>query len=135
MNGIDLPISGFVTGILMPNDCTAGKYKANQVRPPITVYIHAKIQAGVAVFGRGKCLGRGQLVPHPAGRGKPEGTGYNIWLPIKVHISHGNSFGNKITREHMLCKTRLCHHPSRSEEHTSELQSLMRISYAVFCLI
>src|SRR3546814_2400807 len=24
---------------------------------------------------------------------------------------------------------------SRSEEHTSELQSLMRISYAVFCLI
>src|SRR3546814_5246087 len=27
----------------------------------------------------------------------------------------------------MLC-------PSRSEEHTSELQSLMRLSYAVFCL-
>src|SRR3546814_6299087 len=34
---------------------------------------------------------------------------------------------------------RLPHHPARgeirrSEEHTSELQSLMRISYAVFCL-
>src|SRR3546814_12107304 len=27
-----------------------------------------------------------------------------------------------------------CRPPSRSEEHTSELQSLMRISYAVFCL-
>src|SRR3546814_10048707 len=26
------------------------------------------------------------------------------------------------------------HFPWRSEEHTSELQSLMRISYAVFCL-
>src|SRR3546814_10259799 len=26
------------------------------------------------------------------------------------------------------------HHLLRSEEHTSELQSLMRISYAVFCL-
>src|SRR3546814_1376008 len=26
------------------------------------------------------------------------------------------------------------HYPRRSEEHTSELQSLMRISYAVFCL-
>src|SRR3546814_3430010 len=26
------------------------------------------------------------------------------------------------------------HHVHRSEEHTSELQSLMRISYAVFCL-
>src|SRR3546814_2320719 len=28
----------------------------------------------------------------------------------------------------------LAHLQSRSEEHTSELQSLMRISYAVFCL-
>src|SRR3546814_7069697 len=27
-----------------------------------------------------------------------------------------------------------CPHSLRSEEHTSELQSLMRISYAVFCL-
>src|SRR3546814_8130194 len=30
--------------------------------------------------------------------------------------------------------TRLNACPFRSEEHTSELQSLMRISYAVFCL-
>src|SRR3546814_1559581 len=29
---------------------------------------------------------------------------------------------------------RLLHRDPRSEEHTSELQSLMRISYAVFCL-
>src|SRR3546814_10457814 len=28
----------------------------------------------------------------------------------------------------------ICLHSQRSEEHTSELQSLMRISYAVFCL-
>src|SRR3546814_6996220 len=28
----------------------------------------------------------------------------------------------------------LCMTPKRSEEHTSELQSLMRITYAVFCL-
>src|SRR3546814_2514595 len=32
----------------------------------------------------------------------------------------------------MTCATRLA--TGRSEEHTSELQSLMRISYAVFCL-
>src|SRR3546814_9207675 len=35
-------------------------------------------------------------------------------------------------------KKRICRknntHKTRSEEHTSELQSLMRISYAVFCL-
>src|SRR3546814_7183555 len=32
------------------------------------------------------------------------------------------------------CRGHLRHHRHRSEEHTSELQSLMRISYAVFCL-
>src|SRR3546814_2818593 len=31
-------------------------------------------------------------------------------------------------------RARLFHEMGRSEEHTSELQSLMRISYAVFCL-
>src|SRR3546814_7310112 len=31
-------------------------------------------------------------------------------------------------------RLRLLAAPARSEEHTSELQSLMRISYAVFCL-
>src|SRR3546814_5280307 len=33
-----------------------------------------------------------------------------------------------------LPQAALCARQSRSEEHTSELQSLMRISYAVFCL-
>src|SRR3546814_5833926 len=32
------------------------------------------------------------------------------------------------------CKPTAACVPTRSEEHTSELQSLMRISYAVFCL-
>src|SRR3546814_3720639 len=33
-----------------------------------------------------------------------------------------------------LAVARMAAHITRSEEHTSELQSLMRISYAVFCL-
>src|SRR3546814_5706448 len=33
-----------------------------------------------------------------------------------------------------ICPPHLVHWFRRSEEHTSELQSLMRISYAVFCL-
>src|SRR3546814_7217282 len=33
-----------------------------------------------------------------------------------------------------VCRARHGRGPQRSEEHTSELQSLMRISYAVFCL-
>src|SRR3546814_4227587 len=32
------------------------------------------------------------------------------------------------------CRGELWRHKARSEEHTSELQSLMRTSYAVFCL-
>src|SRR3546814_3565057 len=36
--------------------------------------------------------------------------------------------------EKRFLKARMIHYVDRSEEHTSELQSLMRISYAVFCL-
>src|SRR3546814_7634995 len=35
---------------------------------------------------------------------------------------------------HVALQAQLRGHVQRSEEHTSELQSLMRISYAVFCL-
>src|SRR3546814_6347684 len=35
---------------------------------------------------------------------------------------------------HALSKVQGPYHHARSEEHTSELQSLMRSSYAVFCL-
>src|SRR3546814_10259698 len=36
--------------------------------------------------------------------------------------------------DHDALARRVARHRRRSEEHTSELQSLMRISYAVFCL-
>src|SRR3546814_5274233 len=42
---------------------------------------------------------------------------------------HLSCFDSQSTRRH-----RDQYRPQRSEEHTSELQSLMRISYAVFCL-
>src|SRR3546814_1242383 len=37
-------------------------------------------------------------------------------------------------RDHPRLRAGLARRTARSEEHTSELQSLMRISYAVFCL-
>src|SRR3546814_4401454 len=37
-------------------------------------------------------------------------------------------------RQILIASIGICRATSRSEEHTSELQSLMRISYAVFCL-
>src|SRR3546814_7325131 len=42
--------------------------------------------------------------------------------------------GVAVETEIPLWPTAMRWHAGRSEEHTSELQSLMRISYAVFCL-
>ena len=47
-------------------------------------------------------------------------------IPIALHLDHGDSFE--------LCKDCIDGGFTRSEEHTSELQSLHAISYAVFCL-
>src|SRR3546814_7727525 len=41
---------------------------------------------------------------------------------------------NPMTRKHLIRPMDRANWQERSEEHTSELQSLMRISYAVFCL-
>src|SRR3546814_4137818 len=47
---------------------------------------------------------------------------------IGAHLEHAGAYA----RVEFLRRWRSS--PVRSEEHTSELQSLMRISYAVFCL-
>src|SRR3546814_9030261 len=62
-------------------------------------------------------------------------TSRTIWGPPSTD---GSSFRPKRTihkcvRPHTWCSRGRRFH-DRSEEHTSELQSLMRISYAVFCL-
>src|SRR3546814_1897243 len=52
-------------------------------------------------------------------------------------ISNGPATGQQLHRfrSTIFDANMICPEPaSRSEEHTSELQSLMRISYAVFCL-
>src|SRR3546814_2136027 len=72
--------------------------------------------------------------PSPAYRGKGETTAWFSFADVddsadEVRIFVGNNSGLK--------KPMLVYRVSivgRSEEHTSELQSLMRISYAVFCL-
>src|SRR3546814_1846025 len=56
-----------------------------------------------------------------------------------VQISLAMLLGDEVEIEHILPFSRtlddsLNNKTVRSEEHTSELQSLMRISYAVFCL-
>src|SRR3546814_5508123 len=55
------------------------------------------------------------LIGHPAGRG----AGGQVALAVQGQGTDGAEVPGDLRR---------------SEEHTSELQSLMRISYAVFCL-
>src|SRR3546814_2201973 len=49
-------------------------------------------------------------------------------------LLYGGLRGDWMAARTWLLRPRQAAQPSRSEEHTSELQSLMRISYAVFCL-
>src|SRR3546814_5283382 len=52
---------------------------------------------------------------------------------VKALCQWANKAPSTLAREMGLAATTITR-PFRSEEHTSELQSLMRISYAVFCL-
>src|SRR3546814_10793065 len=71
-----------------------------------------------------RCFEQGALAPGPGlnlliG---PNGSGKSSVLEALHLMAYGRSFRGRV-RDGL-----------RSEEHTSELQSLMRISYAVFCL-
>src|SRR3546814_1276230 len=61
-----------------------------------------------------------------------------LWNNWQVHNGKPSLFGGSSTAtqtaEAPQADAAAVADPSRSEEHTSELQSLMRISYAVFCL-
>src|SRR3546814_5768802 len=59
------------------------------------------------------------------------------WMPEPVRHDDRRALNSRIPRigeQHVAVFRDLDLGASRSEEHTSELQSLMRISYAVFCL-
>src|SRR3546814_7906759 len=62
---------------------------------------------------------------------KAEGPGVLILVLVVVVAA---PLAEEVFFRGMLQRTLARHVPLRSEEHTSELQSLMRISYAVFCL-
>src|SRR3546814_3760282 len=90
---------------------------------------------------RGPCERSGRLPATPA---KPCRTGSTPSAPTRDDASPShtwstsylsNCWGFRI-QAWVRKSLGLCHWSTavRSEEHTSELQSLMRISYAVFCL-
>src|SRR3546814_4529247 len=87
--------------------------------------------AGVASeFGRAMFLGdvEPEVVRGLLARTLPGGAGSGLLL------GHGDVEAGAVDGKVLGAKGILCEIVGRSEEHTSELQSLMRISYAVFCL-
>src|SRR3546814_1223328 len=66
------------------------------------------------------------LRDHHAGRDWPADLGMGVFTQPRTRTTGAGKGPGARGRPHAVAK--------RSEEHTSELQSLMRISYAVFCL-
>src|SRR3546814_3943452 len=83
-----------------------------------------------------------------AGAGPGAGAGFLPWLSCSFPTVSGRAAARRLPRaagqaDHAAGRPlaalpspaiAFCTDSARSEEHTSELQSLMRISYAVFCL-
>src|SRR3546814_17840894 len=65
----------------------------------------------------------------------PVDRGFTHRFSPSAHVDAARNPPRPSFRPHRASQAGPCSStPSRSEEHTSELQSLMRISYAVFCL-
>src|SRR3546814_6610968 len=86
-----------------------------------------------SVIRPGARLDRGGLSPcrsADGGIGPSAGRRRRGWLVARLRVQRGGD--RDASARHRA--RRLQTDGARSEEHTSELQSLMRISYAVFCL-
>src|SRR3546814_6843598 len=104
--------------------------------PPVRVYdtsgpysdpdVHIDIMAGLPQLRRDWIITRGDVEEYDARAVKPEDNG--LKGPDR---SAGVAPFPKIVQRPLRAKSGM---NVRSEEHTSELQSLMRNSYAVFCL-
>src|SRR3546814_7560182 len=61
-------------------------------------------------------------------------TGFDLWSPDVADPFHNLPTRSSAASSAPTVTKEIVQSARRSEEHTSELQSLMRISYAVFCL-
>src|SRR3546814_9310758 len=88
-------------------------------------------------LGLGRCAGLGTIQINDTARCDCEQQHGTSDLGFLRHC-HGETILGTTTvwneKRGPASRARECRSAARSEEHTSELQSLMRISYAVFCL-
>src|SRR3546814_6751510 len=86
-------------------------------------------------------------LPDAADRGVPDAARFERLLAARLvagrgrvgdlhdeFVGAGAQIAGDVETERIGAALVAAHDDARSEEHTSELQSLMRISYAVFCL-
>src|SRR3546814_6632416 len=96
---------------------TQGVYILPGLEHPRDAAFDHRLHRRLAVEDRPAILQHGPAIGH--------GVGEEQVKPLE-HADQRGGPGQLILAQHAV--------PARSEEHTSELQSLMRISYAVFCL-
>src|SRR3546814_10099797 len=83
---------------------------------PYTTLFRSELSGDHVMFATGRVANTDDLGLEKAGVKTARGGGVEVDEWLKTSVPHIYALGD------------------RSEEHTSELQSLMRISYAVFCL-
>src|SRR3546814_5688471 len=113
--------------------------EADGDRPAVTLVEEVADEDVAILRGRAfqRCVGKGEFV-----------NGHGL-APLRLAVIPSTADGMTSADRCAACRgafTQAARHPAsdqpplgrgvfrRSEEHTSELQSLMRISYAVFCL-
>src|SRR3546814_4455947 len=77
---------------------------------------------------------RHRAQPHHAGLDPRNRRGHDPHQRRRSRFLTGSARADDQRRRAVIDPRRIAGGHDRSEEHTSELQSLMRISYAVFCL-
>src|SRR3546814_4258514 len=84
---------------------------------------HGRLSQGIVHGGAVACPLHNWRISLSTGEALGEDKGCTPTVPVKID-------GGRV----LICRASTLKAAARSEEHTSELQSLMRISYAVFCL-
>src|SRR3546814_1655357 len=87
-----------------------------------------------ATFGRDLMRNGSQTVDDPDRPHALRPTAYSEYRPHVLSLAHQMSLPPARIAMPKIHQPWAPSDTTRSEEHTSELQSLMRISYAVFCL-
>src|SRR3546814_10483384 len=120
-----------------------GRYEVESLAGARRIGEHCDIHLAGTAVGAHLCKGRWHTVNRRAlHRGLRHGPAFLRKVAQNVHhisfqislISPGAEQGLRIGAADQNRFSAVLHREARSEEHTSELQSLMRISYAVFCL-